>query len=226
MSRVADLLEAIRARLAAARTVGDGPVFADVRTHLDPYTLDDLMRESIQPPAARVVLVDVKPEPNAIGSLSLVCRIAIVVVTAREGRYDERIPSADLAALELAILAGTLVHRDPYFGLGKIGAAQVREIGVTVSERAKGNARGVAIAATNLTSTLLDVIPEPALVSEAATIGREPWPPVTGLMINGVEVPADETGIPAPPTPPAPPIHPADPEGGDMPAAWSSSDDW
>lgn len=194
MSRISDILDAIDGRLRAAQTADGVPVFADVRIHLDPYTLDDLLRESVRVPAARILLVDAKPERNAGGSLNLACRLAIVIVAGREGRHDERVASADLAALELALVAAGIVHDDPYFGIGRLRAAQVGELGITMSERAKGNTRGAAISAVNVSTVLLDVIPEPAVIARAAATGRNSWAPA-GLEINGVAVPLEEICI-------------------------------
>lgn len=198
MSRVSDLFYAVDTRLRAARTADDAPVFADVRIHLDPYSLDDLLRESVRVPAARVLLVDAKPERNAGGSLNLHCRLAVVIIAGREGRHDERVSSADLAALELALVAAEIVHGDPYFGLGRLRAAQVGELGITMSERAKGNTRGAAISAVNLSTVLLDVVPEPAIIARAAATGRNPWTPV-GLEVNGTAISNEELGVSLPP---------------------------
>lgn len=189
MSRIITLLEAVAACLREAKGADNRAVFTDVRIQLDPYDLEDVTKESFRAPAARVLFTTAKPLPNATGGLNLDCTVTIAIISRREGRPNPELASADAAALDLCLFASQLITNDPYFGLGKLQAAQIEGLKVAVSEKA--NEKGLAVTLVLFRSTLLDVVVERSLIAAAAETGRNPFRP-DSLSINGVDVPADE----------------------------------
>lgn len=184
MSRVQILLDAVAAMLSAAVT-SDCKIFADVRVQLDPYDLEDVTRESFRSPAARVLFTVGKPIPKATGGLDLECTVSIAIISSRSGRADPTVASADAKALDLALMVSQLIADDPYFGLGRMTAAQIEGFKVAVSEKA--NERGLAITLVMFKATLLDVVIERPIIAAAAETGRNPWLP-DQLAINNGEV--------------------------------------
>lgn len=143
---------------AVATALRNSNLFVDVRVHLDPYDLGDVTVESFKAPAARVLFTVGKPAHRANGSMDLDCTVSIAVITKRTGRADPAFASADVAALNLTLAACQVVQDNPYFGLGKLTAAQVEGIKVAVSEKA--NEKGLAITVILFRSTLLEVVIE------------------------------------------------------------------
>jgi len=166
--RVTELLDAIAAALRNSK------LFADVRVHLDPYDLEDITVESFKPPAARVLFTVGKPIHRANGSMDLDCTVSLAIITKRAGRPDPAFASADVTALNLTLATCQIVQNDPYFGLGKLTAAQVDGFKVAVSEKA--NEKGLAITVIIFHSTLLTVVEERDEIG--AEIGTKPGPTV------------------------------------------------
>ena len=135
--RITSYLTALRTRLEAAN------LFRDIRNHLDLFDLEDVLKENFKCPAARVIFVSGRPEPNAGGGIDCPASIVIAVIARREGRPDPLFASADQAALTLAFDLISAVNRDPYFGQTKVAPATVRAVKVAVSEKTSKD--GVAI---------------------------------------------------------------------------------
>lgn len=167
--RIVDLLNAV------AETLRTSEKFDNVRVQLDPYDLEDVVKESFQPPTARVLFSLAKPIHRAPGSVDLECAVTVAIITARTGRADPNFASADIAALDLALQTSQLINDDPYFGLTGLTAAVLDGFKVAVSEKA--NDKGLAITIVMFKTTLLEVIAERFTVGEAVGT-RLPGPDV------------------------------------------------
>jgi hypothetical protein len=172
--RLQDYLEAVTGAIEASG------LFVDVRLHLDPYGIDDVLKENFKVPAARVFLLKMETPAQASSARDLKVTIAVAVVAGREGRPDPRIASADIAAMGLVIDVAALIHADPYFGLAMLTQAQVEEMRIAVSEKSSG--KGLAITLLQATSTLLKLIPEWPGAAAAFDATR---PAEASLVLNG-----------------------------------------
>ena len=154
-TRIVGYFEGVRAALAAATAEGQ-PLFRDVRVHLDPFDLDAIFAETFQTPAARVIFGQGKPDANADGGFDLVVTGIVAVIAKRSGRPDPAIASADAGALSLALDVASLIAVDPYFGLGRVTAAQVGGIKVALPE--KSTKEGMAVVLVEFESRLLRLV--------------------------------------------------------------------
>lgn len=173
----------IETYLEAVRTALEAPaIFKSIRVHLDPYDLEAALKESFRTPAARVIFGLGQPEPEAEGGLSLRLVFAVVVIASREGRQNPDFASADAASLDLAQQVAQLVADDPYFGQGKVKAAETRGLKVAVSE--KTSQQGLAITVMEFEAVLLRWVNVRDPISEMfAAMRPSPFPDLT---LNGV----------------------------------------
>lgn len=165
--RIVAYFEAVRAVLAAAG--GAQPMFRDVRVHLDPFDIDAIFAETFQTPAARVIFGQGKPEPNADDGFDLPVTVIVAVIASRTGRPDPQIASADASALSRALDVAGLIGADPYFGLGRVGAARTTGIKVALSE--KSTKEGMAVVLVEIEARLLRLV--------------APWPQAEALFTPG-----------------------------------------
>jgi hypothetical protein len=182
-SRIEAWLNALRAAIE-----GTG-LFQDVRVHLDPYDIEEVLKESFKPPAARVVFGLGQPEPEASGGLGLRMVAAIVIITGREGRPDPALASADARALELSQVVAQHVADAPYLGQARSAAVQVTGLKVALSE--KTSKQGLAITVIEIEGRLHEWVSVRDPVAEMFSGARPATDPA--LVINGEPEPQEPT---------------------------------
>jgi hypothetical protein len=190
MSRTTALLTAVADLVRGMPTPQGEPAFRDVRVELDRYELAKMADETFQAPAARVCFLAGKSVPRTDRGLDRDVSIAIVVIAGREGRADTRFASADIAAMERLDWLTEAFLATPYVGLTRLGAAQIGDQMVAVSEAS--NKKGVCIALIEVTFRLHEVAIARPAIQRGIETGRLPYAP-SGLSLN------DGPSIPAPP---------------------------
>ncbi|PZU93123.1 MAG: hypothetical protein DI527_07695 [Chelatococcus sp.] len=196
MNRFAELLTAIAAAMRDAETALSHKMFVDVRVELDRYDLADLLEESTKTPACRICFLAGKPVKRPDGGEDMDVSVAIVVVAGREGRPNPDFASADMAALDLMTGVGDVISADPYVGLVKLGAADLGQSLVAVSE-ATSKKKGIAIGLVEAKWRLLEMRQARPIVQAALGTGAAPQIPA-GYAVNDGEV------VPLPPPEPSP----------------------
>lgn len=172
MSRVAALLTAAAAKLAAAKRPDDSRLFRTVRAELDRYDFADLTKDKAAAPFARVCLLRAKPLRRSDGGIDQDVSVAIVVVAGREGRPNPAFSSEDIAALGLIDAVTAELMADPYVGLTGLQAADIGDGLVVLS--GQSNEAGLCIALLEVKWRLLEThIARPA-IQRALETGREP----------------------------------------------------
>lgn len=178
-SRIEGWLNGLRAALEEAS------LFVDVRVHLDPYDIEEALKESFRTPAARVVFGLGQPEAEASGGMALRLVGAVVIITGREGRANPVLASADARALELSQAVAQRIAETPYLGQARAGAAQVTGIKVALSE--KTGKDGLAITVVEIEGRLHDWVAVRDPIADLFSGIRPDEPPA--LTINGAPAP-------------------------------------
>lgn len=199
MSRVASLLNGIAGSLRALQRQDETPVFTSVAAELDRYAFDDLLKDSVRAPFARVCLLRVKPVGRSDAGIDMDVSVAIVVVAGREGRANPDFSSADFAVLGLLDQCTAELMRDPYVGLTKLQAAELGEQLVVASEQS--NTKALAIALLEAKWRLLEVKIARPQIQRALETGREPWLPTSVAFGNGPAEPPPIGYVPPETTP-------------------------
>jgi hypothetical protein len=158
-------------------------LFEDVRVQLDPFALDDVMKENFKTPACRIFILKMDPNPQASSAQHVAVTLGLLCIAKREGRPDLTLASADLTASGLMFDLAALIQADPYFGLTQLTAAKIEGYRPAVSE--KSNTSGLAMTLVQVSSTLLDLIP---VWPGAASIFDATRSNDTGLTINDAPV--------------------------------------
>jgi hypothetical protein len=172
--RLQALLDAIAASL-------QGPqLFPDVRLHLDPYDISDVLKESFRPPAGRIFVLKMEPALRPGGESDVELTLAVAAIAGRSGRPDPATASADRQAMALIMAAAAKIQSDPYFGQAQITAARLEGFRVATSE--KSNDKGLAITLLTFSTTILAAIPEWSAIGGVMAASR---PAGLGLGING-----------------------------------------
>lgn len=177
----------LQALLDAVATSLQGPqLFPDVRLHLDPYDISDVLKESFRPPAGRIFVLKMEPSLRPGGESDIELTLAIAAIAGRTGRADTTVASADRKALALIMAAASKIHSDPYFGQAQITAARLEGFRVATSE--KSNDKGLAITLLTFSTTLLAAIPEWSAIAALMDPVR---PAGLGAAINGAALGQD-----------------------------------
>jgi hypothetical protein len=155
-------------------------LFEDVRVQLDPFALDDVMKENFKAPACRIFILKMDPEEQARSSQNVGVTLGLACIAKRSGRPDLTLASADIDAAGLMFDLAALIQHDPYFSLTQITAAKIEGYRPAVSE--KSNDKGLAITLLQVKSVLLEMIPVWPGAAGIFDIARSP---ATGLTING-----------------------------------------
>lgn len=172
--RLQALLDAIAASL-------QGPqLFPDVRLHLDPYDISDVMKESFRPPAGRIFVLRMEPSLRPGGASDVELYLAVAAIAGRTGRADIATASADRRAMALIMAAASKIQSDPYFGQVQVTAARLDGFRVATSE--KSNEKGLAINLLTFSITILAAIPEWSAIATVMDISR---PAGLGIEVNG-----------------------------------------
>jgi hypothetical protein len=163
----------------AVRALEGMAQFDNVRLQLDPYAIDDVLKENFKVPAARLFLLKSDPSLNATSSCDMDMVLAVAIIAGRSGRPDPKLASADLEASGLAfdVMAG--INADPYLGMAQLTAVKIDGFRPVLSE--KSNDKALAIVIVQLSTTLLQIIPERPLVAVVLDATRSSS---TGLTLN------------------------------------------
>ena len=162
-TRVTSYLGAIKTALDATS------MFQNVRIHVDPFDMADVLKETFKTPAARVIFALGKPEANADGGYDCRLHFVIAVITGRTGRPAPDMASADDAAMTLTFDTMSAITADPYFNQVKVSPAKPTAVRVAISE--KNSKEGLAIVVVEYQALMLKMVPAWPEISAMFTAG-------------------------------------------------------
>ena len=179
MNRIQSYLDSVEAALKAVKA-GGKPVFNDVRVQLDPFDLEDVLKQSFKAPAARVLLARWKFHRNPDRALDIICDMAIAVVTKRQGNQ-----AADTLALDLSVVVHELVDGNRW---GQTSITAPADLTARVAVQPSIENKGLSIVLLGFQQKLLRVTGGEPRVHGLVLEDGATAPDLTKLQINGEDV--------------------------------------